>query len=90
MQWSPKEDNVFASCSVDGSIAIWDARKGKKPACSFKAHDADVNVISWNRSINLIVSVFHSHRCLILFQFIILFSNCISYQVGYSDVGIGK
>ncbi|KAF6174876.1 hypothetical protein GIB67_026364 [Kingdonia uniflora] len=49
LQWSPTEANVFASCSVDGSIAIWDIRIGKTPAGSIKAHKADVNVISWNR-----------------------------------------
>ncbi|XP_061948836.1 protein HEAT STRESS TOLERANT DWD 1-like [Populus nigra] len=49
IQWSPTEDHVFASCSVDGHIAIWDARLGKSPAISFKAHNADVNVLSWNR-----------------------------------------
>ncbi|CAN8271100.1 unnamed protein product [Cochlearia groenlandica] len=49
LQWSPAEENVFASCSVDGNVAIWDIRLGKSPALSFKAHNADVNVISWNR-----------------------------------------
>ncbi|KAJ6305492.1 hypothetical protein OIU77_018855 [Salix suchowensis] len=49
LQWCPTEDHVFASCSVDGHIAIWDARLGKSPAIYFKAHSADVNVISWNR-----------------------------------------
>lgn len=49
LQWSPTEADVFASCSVDGKIAIWDARMGKSPAVSFKAHNTDVNVISWNR-----------------------------------------
>ncbi|KAF5748482.1 hypothetical protein HS088_TW04G00437 [Tripterygium wilfordii] len=49
LQWSPTEADVFASCSVDGNIAIWDTRLGKSPAVSFKAHKADVNVISWNR-----------------------------------------
>lgn len=49
VQWSPTEPHVFASCSVDGNIAIWDVRSGKSPAASFKAHNADVNVISWNR-----------------------------------------
>ncbi|PON50454.1 WD repeat containing protein [Parasponia andersonii] len=49
LQWSPTEHDIFASCSVDGTIAIWDVRTGKKPVDSFKAHDADVNVISWNR-----------------------------------------
>lgn len=49
LQWSPTEPFVFASCSVDGNIAIWDIRLGKTPAASIKAHKADVNVISWNR-----------------------------------------
>ncbi|CAH8389262.1 unnamed protein product [Eruca vesicaria subsp. sativa] len=49
IQWSPAEANVFASCSVDGTVAIWDVRVGKSPALSFKAHNSDVNVISWNR-----------------------------------------
>ncbi|OAY64946.1 Glutamate-rich WD repeat-containing protein 1 [Ananas comosus] len=49
LQWSPTEADVFASCSVDGTISIWDTRLGRSPAVSFKAHDADVNVISWNR-----------------------------------------
>lgn len=49
VQWSPTEADVFASCSVDGKIAIWDSRLGNKPALSIKAHNTDVNVISWNR-----------------------------------------
>ncbi|CAD5163697.1 unnamed protein product [Musa acuminata subsp. malaccensis] len=49
LQWSPTEADVFASCSVDGTIAIWDTRLGKSPALSVKAHNTDVNVISWNR-----------------------------------------
>ncbi|XP_054822463.1 protein HEAT STRESS TOLERANT DWD 1 [Prosopis cineraria] len=49
LQWSPTEPNVFASCSIDGSIAIWDTRLGKSAVTSFKAHNADVNVMSWNR-----------------------------------------
>lgn len=50
LQWSPSEASVFASCSVDGSIAIWDIRAGKSPVTRMdKAHDADVNVLSWNR-----------------------------------------
>lgn len=49
LQWSPTEPFVFASCSVDKTIAIWDTRLGKSPAASIKAHDTDVNVISWNR-----------------------------------------
>ncbi|GFQ07068.1 glutamate-rich WD repeat-containing protein 1 [Phtheirospermum japonicum] len=48
LQWSPTEPFVFASCSVDGNIAIWDIRVGKSPAVSIKAHKADINVITWN------------------------------------------
>ncbi|XP_020529985.1 glutamate-rich WD repeat-containing protein 1 isoform X1 [Amborella trichopoda] len=49
LQWSPTEGDVFASCSVDGRVAIWDARVRNQPAVSVKAHNSDVNVISWNR-----------------------------------------
>lgn len=49
IQWSPTEAQVFASCSADQSLAIWDARTRTAPALFLKAHDSDVNVISWNR-----------------------------------------
>jgi ribosome assembly protein RRB1 len=49
LQWSPTEPDVFASCSVDKTIAIWDIRKGKKPCIQIQAHNSDVNVISWNQ-----------------------------------------
>ncbi|KAK8961794.1 hypothetical protein KSP40_PGU022328 [Platanthera guangdongensis] len=49
LQWSPTEENVFASCSVDGNISLWDTRIGKSPTVFLKAHNTDVNAISWNR-----------------------------------------
>ncbi|CAL1694149.1 unnamed protein product [Somion occarium] len=51
LQWSPSEATVFASCSADQSVQIWDVRsKGRKSVAGIeKAHESDVNVISWNR-----------------------------------------
>ncbi|TVU50731.1 hypothetical protein EJB05_02118 [Eragrostis curvula] len=48
LQWSPTEAHIFASCSVDKTIAIWDIRTKKEPCITIKAHNSDVNVISWN------------------------------------------
>ena len=52
LQWSPNEITVFASCSCDQSIRIWDIRsKPHQSVTSLSAaHDSDINVISWNRS----------------------------------------
>jgi len=51
IQWSPTEPTVFASCSADRTIQVWDMRsKGRKSVAGISpAHESDVNVISWNR-----------------------------------------
>eukprot|EP00007_Cunea_sp_BSH-02190019_P007692 CAMPEP_0174239362 /NCGR_PEP_ID=MMETSP0417-20130205/14285_1 /TAXON_ID=242541 /ORGANISM="Mayorella sp, Strain BSH-02190019" /LENGTH=470 /DNA_ID=CAMNT_0015318299 /DNA_START=1 /DNA_END=1409 /DNA_ORIENTATION=+ len=48
IQWSPTRPDRFASCSVDGTVQLWDLRAGKAPAVGFRADELDVNVISWN------------------------------------------
>ncbi|KAM9979681.1 hypothetical protein ACTFIZ_005927 [Dictyostelium cf. discoideum] len=54
IQWSPSEEKVFASCSIDQTVRIWDIRK-PKPAITVKAHTADVNVISWSRNVEYLL-----------------------------------
>ena len=50
IQWSPTEGNVFASCSVDRTIRIWDSRVHTAPQLTVTAHASDVNVISVEQS----------------------------------------
>ena len=51
LQWSPVESTIFASCSADASIRIWDMRVAVKKDILVidNAHSDDVNVLSWNR-----------------------------------------
>lgn len=51
LQWSPNEATVFASCSVDKTVRIWDTR-ARKSMVHVVAHDSDVNVISWNKRVS--------------------------------------
>ncbi|KAL0484816.1 ribosome assembly protein rrb1 [Acrasis kona] len=48
LQFSPVEANVFASCSCDRTIRIWDQRSKKSALSITASDDHDVNVISWN------------------------------------------
>ena len=56
LQWSPSEETVFASCSVDRSIRIWDSRCRKRSMLAANdAHKMDVNVIAWNRLVEYLL-----------------------------------
>lgn len=58
--FSPVDDGVFATCSCDGYVCIWDARDLTKPVLKFQGRDIkkdpefadgdkiDVNVLDWN------------------------------------------
>ena len=51
IQWSSVDPSVFATCSADRSIRLWDSRS-RVPNDVLRiegAHDSDVNVITWNR-----------------------------------------
>lgn len=59
IQFSPTEPDVLASCSVDGTIRIFDLRTpfANISELRINAHNTDVNVISWNKiSPNLLAS----------------------------------
>ena len=57
LQWSPSEPTVFASCSADRSVRVWDVRvKNRKSVTGItEAHDEDVNVISWNTGVEYLL-----------------------------------
>ena len=57
LQWSPSEPTVFASCSADRSVRVWDVRvKNRKSVTGItQAHDEDVNVISWNTGVEYLL-----------------------------------
>jgi len=50
LHWSPSENTVFTSCSIDKSIRIWDLREPSQKSVLKvpNAHTSDVNVLDWN------------------------------------------
>ncbi|MBW0530125.1 hypothetical protein O181_069840 [Austropuccinia psidii MF-1] len=57
LQWSPSEPTVFASCSADRSLKIWDVRvKDRRNVMGVDgAHPTDVNVLSWNQKTSYLI-----------------------------------
>ena len=58
LQWSPTEESVVASCGVDKTVRIWDIRAPQRNGSmlSVRAHEADVNVISWNHKVAFLLA----------------------------------
>ena len=56
LQWSPTEATVFASCSSDRTVRIWDIRDRTKSQITWDAHSEDVNVITWNRNVGYLLA----------------------------------
>eukprot|EP00026_Physarum_polycephalum_P006534 Phypoly_transcript_06582.p1 GENE.Phypoly_transcript_06582~~Phypoly_transcript_06582.p1 ORF type:complete len:456 (+),score=102.34 Phypoly_transcript_06582:381-1748(+) len=57
LQWSPSEKEVFASCSVDTTVKIWDSRaSARKAMISVKVHKSDVNTLSWNKKVPYLIA----------------------------------
>eukprot|EP00461_Guttulinopsis_vulgaris_P000226 UN00226 len=53
--WSPAEASVFASVDTTGYLSVW--HEGSKTAkLSVKAHDAEINVMSWNKHTNYLLA----------------------------------
>ena len=54
VQWHPFNENMLATCSDDGIVALWDLRvessgsAAHKPVASWKAHEGSVNALDWN------------------------------------------
>ncbi|KAI7868744.1 WD40-repeat-containing domain protein [Spinellus fusiger] len=59
LQWSSTERNVFASCSSDQTVKIWDTRNKKRSAVSIRASGTDVNVITWNKKASYLLASGH-------------------------------
>lgn len=59
INWSPTQSTVFASCSSDQTIRVWDIRTKSKPQLTIHAATSDVNVISWNRKVDYLVASGH-------------------------------
>ena len=55
IEWSPCEPNVFATVDTTGHLSVWHDQKSR-PMISFKAHDAEINTVSWNKHTNYLLA----------------------------------
>jgi ribosome assembly protein RRB1 len=59
LQWSPTEATVFASCSADGAVKVWDTRMPTAAGLSTQVSSSDCNVISWNAQVGHLLASGH-------------------------------
>lgn len=60
IQWSQSEQTVFATGACDGHVRIWDIRsKQHKSVLSVNASNLHVNVLSWNKKMDYLLSSGH-------------------------------
>lgn len=47
--WSPRMGDTFASTSADGTLRVWDIRKGPAPQIVVAAHETEILTCDWSK-----------------------------------------